>query len=176
MKSVLKHLLSNGIFIICILDILIVLHILYVESHIEYEPLMDIGNSNTDSNSIYLYPLPISIYNTMIMTLIVNFIVVLWYVFKGIKQHYFCNLICVIFYQNVICVAFSLGLILLKMTSHEIVISEDNVMFKPLIRMSSMEYIQNGVTVTSIYTAIFIVLYIATMYLLFRTIKISLRF
>lgn len=175
MKSVLKHLLSNGIFIICILDILIVLHILYVESHIEYEPLMDIGNSNTDSNSIYLYPLPISIYNTMIMTLIVNFIVVLWYVFKGIKQHYFCNLICVIFYQNVICVAFSLGLILLKMTSHEIVISEDNVMFNHLSECPVWNIFKT-VTETSIYTALFIVLYIATMYLLFRTIKISLRF
>lgn len=174
MKSILKYLMSNGIFIICIFDIFTILYIMHIESHIEYEPLFDNCFSN-NPNYQYMYPLNESTYNTMVMTLIINCIIVLWSIFKRAKEHVLLNLTCILIYLNVICLAFSLGLIHIKLTVHTNVISEDNALFRYIMQIFNLQYLQNDITVTWLFITLFIILYIATMYLFVRSIKYMLN-
>lgn len=69
MKSTFNNILRDRILLLCILDILVIFWIIWYESGIQYEPLLD--------NSDIILPLIPETYNAIIATIIVNIIVLI---------------------------------------------------------------------------------------------------
>ena len=74
MKLILKHFFKNKLFIISLFDIFIIFWIVWFEKQIQYEPLLN-GNFNIEER---LIPLHKEIYNTIIITILVNIFILVF--------------------------------------------------------------------------------------------------
>ena len=70
MRSILRYIIKNRIAILGIIDIAIVFWIVWFERQIQYEPLLDYS-SNLSVMKLPLHP---EVYNTMIVTIILNIV------------------------------------------------------------------------------------------------------
>ena len=151
MKLILKYLSKNRLFILCILDIAVILWIAWYESRIQYEPVLDY---NLKSETLKL-PLISEIYNTIIVSLGINAIIVIHESWK-IKNcdRYKSNLKITYIYFFFIIFCMLWGSFYLFSRDDLGVISQDNILFRLPIWITGMGWFTNVITVTRLYISV----------------------
>lgn len=154
MKSILKYLLTNRVAILCVFDIAIIIWIAWFESCIQYEPLLD-NSLNIDGATL---PLIEQIYNTMIIAIVINIIVIIIESRKVQKRKigiYYLTIAFTYLFLVVFCVLW--GYCYLSGKIQIGVISEDNILFRFPIWVFGKESLTNIVTVTGLYLSLCVV-------------------
>lgn len=91
MKSILKNLLKNKLVILSVIDVAIIFWIAWYESQREYEPLLEIQYEVLSEMGLPLIPLCDIIYNTIIVGIVINTMVLLFElrrICKGMLDRY----------------------------------------------------------------------------------------
>lgn len=89
MRLILKHILVNRLFLLSLFDIAIISWISWYENDIEYEPLLDYEHKILTEMGLPTIPLNETIYNTMIVSVLINTVVVLFDLVRMRKQKLF---------------------------------------------------------------------------------------
>lgn len=154
MKSILKYMLKNGVVILSIIDIAIILWIIWFEEHLQYEPLLDYSSNIEDRKQ----PLVSQVYNTIIMAIVAN-IIVLVSEFSKIRNCGFikCGLIIGFIYYILIIFCMLLGYYHISIKSHNLVIYEGNILFRFPIWIFGKELFISIVTVTNLYVSLCVI-------------------
>lgn len=148
MKSILKNLLTNRVAILCVFDIAIIIWIAWFDSCIQYEPLLD-NSLNIDGPTL---PLIEQIYNTMIVAIVVNIIVIVIESRKVQKRKIVrYNLTIAFIYLFLVMFCILWGYCYLSGKIQIGVIGEDNLLFRFPIWVFGKELLTNIVTVTRLY-------------------------
>ena len=154
MKSILKHLIKNRIALLCVLDVAIVIWIAWYERGIEYERLLDIQYEVLLDMGLPLIPLCETIYDTMIVTITINMVVLL----LEIRRRYV--------YFSLIMFCMLWGSFYISTRIYGSVISESNTLFRLPIWLFGKELFTSIFTAPSLYLSVcFIHLCICLFYL-----------
>lgn len=151
MKSTLRYLQENRIALLCILDIAIILWIIWFERRIQYEPLLDYEIKM----GVPKLPLHPSIYNTIIVSIIINTIVVI-FESRKIGKHvwYKYNLTSTYIYICIMMFCLLWGGGYLASRDHFGVISQNNTLFQFPIWIFGEQRFTSLITVTSLYISV----------------------
>ena len=84
MKSIQNLLINNRIVILCLFDIAIALWIVWYEGRIQYEPLLETEYNILLEMGLPTIPLSEAVYNTIIVAIVVNMIVL---IIESKKRH-----------------------------------------------------------------------------------------
>lgn len=136
--------LSDRLLILCVMDILVIFWILWYESRIQYEPLLDYSLAK-DVKTLPLIP---ETYNTIILTIITNIIVMIIEFKKKytkIRDKYAQSILVLYVFIAISCLFLGYSYISSRLEAG--VISETNILFRfPILFLGKN-------TVTSIQTA-----------------------
>lgn len=153
MKSIINYILKNRVVVLSVIDIAIIFWIIWFEGHLQYEPLLNY-NSNIEDKK---FPLVAQVYNTIIVAIVIN-IIVLVCEFRKIRNRYVkCNLIISIMYFILIIFCMLLGYYYISIKSHHLVIYEGNVLFRFPIWIFGKDLFTSVVTVTNLYVSFCII-------------------
>ena len=169
MKSTLKSILKDRIFLLCILDILSIFCIIWNEGRIQYEPLL--------YNSAIIYPLDPTTYNTIIVTIVVNIIVLIDEIRRPCRNTSENNNLKVIvpyFFFVICCLAWGYLHIISRDKSG--VINKCNGLFWFLIiKIFGEKALTSVITVTNLYISLCVMHIISCIILMSRSRRLSKR-
>ena len=167
MKSILKHLIKNRIALLCVLDVAIVIWIAWYERGIEYERLLDIQYEVLLDMGLPLIPLCETIYDTMIVTITINMVVLLLEIRRRYKRKYEEHELTIAYvYFSLIMFCMLWGSFYISTRIYGDVISESNTLFRLPIWLFGKELFTSIFTVPSLYLSVsFIHLCICLFYL-----------
>lgn len=151
MKSTLKNVLNKRIFLLEILDVLVIFWIIWSEGQIQYEPPLDYRD--------IIYPLVPNIYNTIIVTIIVNIIVLISDIKRlNSKAHGKVNMKMAVAYFIFILCCMVWGYVYITSRAGSGVINEYNALFRfPIMLFGKGPFI-SMVTVTNLYVSLCVIL------------------
>ena len=146
--SILRCMIKNRVAILGIIDIAIVFWIVWFERQIQYEPLLDYS-SNLSVMKLPLHP---EVYNTMIVTIILN-IVAMIYELKNNRTSEFMRSNWLILSGYFIVVLFCMitGYYYISTRASDGVIDEYNTLFRFPIWLFGKELFSAFITITSLY-------------------------
>ncbi len=167
MKSILKHLIKNRIALLCVLDVAIVIWIAWYERGIEYERLLDIQYEVLLDMGLPLIPLCETIYDTMIVTITINMVVLLLEIRRRYKRKYEEHELTIAYvYFSLIMFCMLWGSFYISTRIYGSVISESNTLFRLPIWLFGKELFTSIFTAPSLYLSVcFIHLCICLFYL-----------
>lgn len=150
MKSPLKNILNNRIALLGILDVLVIFWIIWNEGQIQYEPPIDYRE--------IIYPLEPNTYNTIIVTIIVNIIVMINEIKRlSDKTLEKANLKVAVIYIIFIICSLTCGYFHITSRTGNGVISECNALFAfPLMLFGKKDFV-SVITVTNLYLSLCII-------------------
>lgn len=150
MKSPLKNILNNRIALLGILDVLVIFWIIWNEGQIQYEPPIDYRE--------IIYPLEPNTYNTIIVTIIVNIMVMINEIKRlSDKTLEKANLKVAVIYIIFIICSLACGYFHITSRAGNGVISECNVLFAfPLMLFGKKDFV-SVITVTNLYLSLCII-------------------
>lgn len=150
MKSTLRNILNNRIALLGILDVLVIFWIIWNEGQIQYEPPIDYRD--------IIYPLEPNTYNTIIVTIIVNIIVMINEIKRlSDKTLEKANLKVAVIYIIFIICSLACGYFHITSRTGNGVISECNALFAfPLMLFGKKDFV-NVITVTNLYLSLCII-------------------
>lgn len=176
MKSILKDIFTNGIFYLCIFNILMICYISYSVSCIEYEPLLCPDGICDRSDIVFLKPLDCATYNAMLVAVLVNCVVVAWNLFVHKTKGDKCDLLIKLSYFVIICISFALVYVHLRLTLHAGIIATGNLLFIIPIRLFGEGFVQDNLSVTNVFVSLYVLLVIVTLTNIYRTINAANRY
>lgn len=167
MKSILKDLINNKIVILSIFDIAIVFWILWYESGIQYEPLLEVEYNILSGMGLPTIPLSEAVYNTIIVAIVVNMIVLIIESKKRYKRKNNKNDLIVAFIYFLLIMSFMLlGSFYISSRIHSGIINEYNSLFRFPIWIIGKELFTSIVTVTRLYLSLCIIhLFVCSFYI-----------
>lgn len=158
MKSILKYLINNRIALLIVFNVAIIIWITWYEGGMEYEPLLEEQYEVLSDMGLPLIPLCDAIYNTIIIAIIVNFIVVLYEILSSFKRkHVEHKLVIAFIYFSLIMFCMLWGSFYISTRIYGYVISESNTLFRLPIWLFGKDLITNIITVPSLYMSVCIV-------------------
>jgi Ni,Fe-hydrogenase I cytochrome b subunit len=158
MKSILKHLGNHIIWILSIFDIAIVFWILWYEGGIQYEPLLEEEYNILSRMGLPTIPLSEAVYNTIIVAIVANMIVLIIESKKRYKRKYNKNDLIVAFIYFLLIMSFMLcGSFYISSRIHSGIINEYNSLFRFPIWIIGKDLFTNVVTVTRLYLSLCII-------------------
>ena len=157
MKLILKH-LNNKIVILSIFDIAIFFWILWYEGCIQYEPLLEEEYNILSGMGLPTIPLSEAVYNTIIVAIVVNMIVLVIESKKRYKRKYNKNDLIVAFIYFLLIMSFMLlGSFYISSRIHSGIINEYNSLFRFPIWIIGRDLFTNVITVTRLYLSLCII-------------------
>ena len=158
MKSILNSLINNRIVILSVFDIAIVFWILWYEGCIQYEPLLEVEYNILSEMGLPTIPLSEAVYNTIIVAIVVNIIVLVIesrkrYTGKCRKD----DLIVAFLYFLLIMSFMLLGSFYISSRIHSGIINEYNLLFRFPIWIIGRDLFISVVTVTRLYLSLCII-------------------
>ena len=158
MRLILKYILVNRLFLLSLFDIAIISWIPWYESGIEYEPLLDFEHKVLTEMGLPTIPLDETIYNTMIVSVFINTVVVLFDLVKMRKQKLFkYDLIIAFVYLSCALSCMLFGGYYLSTRICTGIINEYNALFQIPIFVFGKALITNYVSVIGLYIILCIV-------------------
>jgi hypothetical protein len=158
MKSILKYLTKNRIALLSVFDIAIVIWIAWYERGIEYERLLDTQYAVLLDMGLPLVPLCEAIYNTMIVTIAINMIVLLLEILRKYKRKYEAHELAMVFvYFSLTMFFMLLGSFYISTRIYGNVISESNTLFRLPIWLFGKELFTSIFTAPGLYLSVCIV-------------------
>ena len=167
MKSILKYLINNRIALLSVFNVAIIFWIAWYEGEIKYEPLLKEQYEVLSEMGLPLIPLCAAIYNTIIIAIIVNIIIVLYEILSSYKRKYVEHELVIAFIyfsQTMFCMLW--GSLYISTRIYSYVVSESNTLFRLLIWLFGKDLVTNIITVPSLYLSVCMVhLCIISLYL-----------
>lgn len=158
MKSILKHLVNHMILILCVFDIAIVFWILWYEGRIQYEPLLEEEYNILSRMGLPTIPLSETVYNTIIVAIVVNMIVLIIESKKRHKRKYNKSDLTIAFtYFTLIMSCMLWGSFYISSRIHSGIINEYNSLFRFPIWIIGRDLFTNVITVTRLYLSLCII-------------------
>lgn len=158
MKSILKYLIYNRIALLSVFDVAIIIWIAWYEGGMKYEPLLEEQYEVLSEMGLPLIPLCDAIYNTIIIAIIVNIIVVLYEILSNYKRK--CvehELVIAFIYFSLVMFCLLWGSFYLSTRIYGYVISESNTLLRLPIWLFGKDLFTNIITVPSLYLSVSIV-------------------
>ena len=167
MKSILKYLINIRIALLSVFNVAIIFWIAWYEGEIKYEPLLKEQYEVLSEMGLPLIPLCAAIYNTIIIAIIVNIIVVLYEILSSYKRKYVEHELVIAFiYFSLVMFCLLWGSFYLSTRIYGYVIRESNTLFRLLIWLFGKDLVTNIITVPSLYLSVCMVhLCIISLYL-----------
>ena len=167
MKSILKYLINNRIALLSVFNVAIIFWIAWYEGEIKYEPLLKEQYEVLSEMGLPLIPLCAAIYNTIIIAIIVNIIVVLYEILSSYKRKYVEHELVIAFiYFSLTMFCMLWGSLYISTRIYSYVVSESNTLFRLLIWLFGKDLVTNIITVPSLYLSVCMVhLCIISLYL-----------
>ena len=167
MKSILKYLINNRIALLSVFNVAIIFWIAWYEGEIKYEPLLKEQYEVLSEMGLPLIPLCAAIYNTIIIAIIVNIIIVLYEILSSYKRKYVEHELVIAFIyfsQTMFCMLW--GSLYISTRIYSYVVSESNTLFRLLIWLFGKDLVTNIITVPRLYLSVCMVhLCIISLYL-----------
>ena len=158
MKSILKYMLKNKLVVLSAFDVAIVFWIVWYEKGIEYEQLLDIQYDVLSEMGLPLIPLCDAIYNTIIVAIVFNMIVLLLEIRRGYKGKYVEHEpITTFIYTSLIMFCMLWGSFYISTRIYGHVISESNTLFQLPIWLFGEELFTSIITVPSLYFSVCVI-------------------
>ena len=158
MKSILNSLINNRIVILSVFDIAIVFWILWYEGRIQYEPLLEVEYNILSEMGLPTIPLSEAVYNTIIVAIVVNMIVLVIESRKRYNRKCRKNdLIIAFMYFSLIMSFMLLGSFYISSRIHSGIINEYNLLFRFPIWIIGRDLFISVVTVTRLYLSLCII-------------------
>ena len=149
MKSILKYLLKNSVVILSVIDIALIIWIIWFESRIQYEALLDYNKGRK------ILPLHSETYDMMIIAIVINSIVLVLESRKIRKKKYIkYDLIITFSYFFFITLCMLWGYFYISNRTHNGVIDEYNTLFRIPIWIFGKESVTRIITVTNLYLSL----------------------
>lgn len=155
MKSILKYLINNRIALLSVFNVAIIFWIAWYEGEIKYEPLLKEQYEVLSEMGLPLIPLCAAIYNTIIIAIIVNIIIVLYEILSSYKRKYVEHELVIAFIyfsQTMFCMLW--GSLYISTRIYSYVVSESNTLFRLLIWLFGKDLVTNIITVPSLYLSV----------------------
>ena len=172
MRSILRYIIKNRIAILGIIDIAIVFWIVWFERQIQYEPLLDYS-SNLSVMKLPLHP---EVYNTMIVTIILNIVAMIYELrINCISELKRSHLLILSGYYFIVLLCIIIGYSYISTRASDGVINEYNTLFRFPIWLFGKELFSTFITITSLYfslCAIHICLCVLNLYLRIKNKKV----
>ena len=167
MKSILKYLINNRIALLSVFNVAIIFWIAWYEGEIKYEPLLKEQYEVLSEMGLPLIPLCAAIYNTIIIAIIVNIIIVLYEILSSYKRKYVEHELVIAFiYFSLTMFCMLWGSLYISTRIYSYVVSESNTLFRLLIWLFGKDLVTNIITVPSLYLSVCMVhLCIISLYL-----------
>ena len=147
MKSILKYLINNRIALLSVFNVAIIFWIAWYEGEIKYEPLLKEQYEVLSEMGLPLIPLCAAIYNTIIIAIIVNIIVVLYEILSSYKRKYVEHELVIAFiYFSLTMFCMLWGSLYISTRIYSYVVSESNTLFRLLIWLFGKDLVTNIIT------------------------------
>ncbi|WP_407403145.1 hypothetical protein [Sodaliphilus sp.] len=151
MKSTLKRILKKRIVVLGFIDVLVILWIIWSEGQIQYEPPLDYRD--------IVYPLDSNIYNTIIVTIIVNILVLIGETKMSYGKAFGnANLILAIIFFIFITCCITWGYYYITTRIGSGVIDECNILFFLPVMLFGKDFFVNIATVINLYVSLCVIL------------------
>ena len=158
MKSILRYLINNRIALLSVFDVAIIIWIAWYEGGIKYEPLLEEQYDVLTEMGLPLIPLCDAIYNTIIIAIIVNIMVVLYEIISSYKRKYVEHEFVIAFiYFTLIMFCMLWGSFYISTRIYGYVISESNTLFRLPIWLFGKDLFTKIITVPSLYLSVCII-------------------
>ena len=158
MKSILKVIFNNKIVILCVFDVAIIFWIVWYESRIQYEPLLEVDYNMLLEMKLPTIPLSEAVYNTIIVAIVVNIIVLIIESSKRRKRKYKKNdLTIALIYFFLIMLFMLWGSFYISSRIHSGIINEYNSLFRFPICIIGKDLFISFFTVTRLYMSLCVI-------------------
>lgn len=166
--TILNYMLKRRVAILSVINIVIVFWIVWFERQIQYEPLLDY-----DSNiGAKLLPLHSEVYNTMIIAIIINMIVLAFESrIRRIRKYMKCDLIIAFAYLFLITFCILAGYFFILSRIQDGVIDEHNALFQFPIWLFGKDSFSSVITVTGLYSSLCIIHICICLFYLYSCVK-----
>jgi hypothetical protein len=158
MKSIQNLLINNRIVILCVFDIAIALWIVWYEGRIQYEPLLETEYNILLEMGLPTIPLSEAVYNTIIVAIVINMIVLIIESRKRYNRKCGKNGLIIAFAYFLLIMSFMLlGSFYISSRIHGGIINEYNSLFRFPIWIIGKDLFISVVTITRLYLSLCII-------------------